>query len=85
LEDELRFVTITSTARVETCMAEDLPDFGKSSPMLGLRVAAVTSTQPKCVRCWHSRADVGALAEHPQLCGRCVDNITGKGEQRKFA
>jgi hypothetical protein len=32
------------------------------------------------VRCWHFRADVGSHAEHPELCGRCVDNVDGAGE-----
>ena len=26
----------------------------------------------KCARCWNHRTDVGADAEHPDLCGRCV-------------
>ena len=27
----------------------------------------------KCERCWHWETDVGAQAEHPMLCGRCVE------------
>ena len=26
----------------------------------------------------------GQLAEHPELCGRCVTNVAGPGEQRRF-
>ena len=29
----------------------------------------------KCARCWKYRQEVGRLAEHPQLCARCVDAI----------
>ena len=29
--------------------------------------------------------DVGADAEHPQLCGRCVSNLHGEGEPRACA
>jgi len=29
--------------------------------------------------------DVGRHNAHPQLCGRCVENIAGSGEPRKFA
>ena len=29
--------------------------------------------------------DVGAAAEHPALCGRCVSNMFGAGETRHFA
>jgi len=43
------------------------------------------STAEKCERCWHYRADVGAHADHPTLCGRCYSNLFGAGEQRKFA
>jgi isoleucyl-tRNA synthetase len=39
----------------------------------------------KCVRCWHRRQDVGAVAAHPGLCGRCVENVEGPGERREFA
>ena len=43
------------------------------------------SKQPKCVRCWHLRKDVGSDPRHPELCARCVVNIEGPGEERKFA
>jgi isoleucyl-tRNA synthetase len=43
------------------------------------------SPHPKCERCWHYRADVGANAAHPQLCGRCVANLYGRGEPRVHA
>jgi isoleucyl-tRNA synthetase len=50
---------------------------------MGVRVTP--STYDKCVRCWHHREDVGAHADHPQLCGRCVTNVDGAGEQRRYA
>ncbi|HEY8026501.1 MAG TPA: isoleucine--tRNA ligase [Burkholderiaceae bacterium] len=43
------------------------------------------SIHEKCERCWHYRADVGADATHPGICGRCVSNQFGKGEARKLA
>jgi isoleucyl-tRNA synthetase len=43
------------------------------------------SAYEKCERCWHYRADVGADAAHPGICGRCVSNQFGKGESRQFA
>ena len=47
------------------------------------------SAHGKCVRCWHHRAEVGADAAHPQLCGRCIGNIgalagQGRGEDRRW-
>jgi isoleucyl-tRNA synthetase len=47
-------------------------------------IVARASTAAKCVRCWHYRADVGSHAAHPELCGRCVDNVDGSGEQRRY-
>jgi isoleucyl-tRNA synthetase len=48
-------------------------------------VAVAPSANAKCIRCWHHREDVGRDADHPELCGRCVVNVAGLGEQRHFA
>ena len=46
----------------------------------------VSATQyRKCERCWHYRADVGADAVRPEICGRCVANLYGAGEIRTYA
>jgi isoleucyl-tRNA synthetase len=85
LEDELRFVLISSYARVHP-LAEQ-PDeavaFELDGSRIGVRVTP--SAHAKCVRCWHHREDVGADSAHAELCGRCVENVAGAGEQRKFA
>ena len=83
LGDELRFVTITSTATLQMLSEApaDLPETG----VAGLRVAIAASAQTKCVRCWHHRHDVGTHVDHPELCGRCVDNVAGAGETRRYA
>jgi len=80
LGDELRFVLITSAVRLH-----DLGEQGVATDVQGLRVAVTASTYQSCVRCWHHLADVGTHAEHPELCGRCVVNVVGAGEVRKFA
>ena len=74
LDDDLRFVFITSQARVEQ-VADEAAE--------AIEVAA--SSAPKCERCWHYRADVGTHAEHAGLCSRCVSNLFGAGETRVFA
>lgn len=85
LEDELRFVMITSQAKVSSDAAPD----GAVEVTLnsGDKVSIVVSAseQQKCDRCWHYREDVGSNSEHPELCGRCIDNVEGDGEQRQFA
>ncbi len=86
LGEELRFVLITSEARVHPLAdapagadTATLPDGSR------LAIAARASEHPKCVRCWHHRPDVGSHPAHPELCGRCVENIEGQGEVRRYA
>ncbi len=85
IEDELRFFLITSHARVRP-LAE-APDSAEPTSFNGqaLAIQVVPSSEDKCVRCWHHRADVGHYPEHPELCGRCVDNVAGGGEMRRYA
>ncbi|RME32877.1 MAG: isoleucine--tRNA ligase [Gammaproteobacteria bacterium] len=84
LEDELRFVLITSDARLHR--ADGRPDTAAPAEEIeGLWIQVTPSEHPKCVRCWHHREDVGADPRHPQLCGRCVENVEGEGEQRRYA
>ncbi|MBW8367613.1 MAG: isoleucine--tRNA ligase [Arenimonas sp.] len=75
--DELRFFFITSRFDLKPVAAK--PEAGA-----GPWVHAVSTGHAKCVRCWHYRADVGSHADDPDLCGRCVDNISGDGEQRRW-
>jgi isoleucyl-tRNA synthetase len=83
LEDELRFVLITSYARVHP--AAQAGADAVATEMAGLRISVSPSDHTKCVRCWHHREDVGADPTHPQLCGRCLENLAGAGERRRFA
>lgn len=82
LGDELRFALITSTAKVKPLSEADN---AISTELDGLKLGVTASSAAKCVRCWHHRDDVGSHAEHPELCGRCVENVSGAGEQREFA
>ena len=75
LEDGLRFVMITSTAELVS----------KTNDSTVMNVSVTPSAHQKCDRCWHYRADVGADKAHPHICGRCVSNLFGKGEARKYA
>jgi isoleucyl-tRNA synthetase len=83
--EELRFAFITSAARVHRAdgrPAEATPAEDGNDDFAW--IVARPSALKKCVRCWHKREDVGSSAEHPELCGRCVTNITGPGEPRRF-
>ena len=83
LGDELRFVLITSGAAVAPLA--DAPAEAATGDLEGLAVSVRVSEHEKCERCWHRRPDVGASTEHPTLCGRCIVNVDGDGEQRRFA
>ena len=79
LEDELRFVLITSQAKVVRGQG------GSETELEGLGLEIVASVHEKCDRCWHRREDVGQNESHPSLCGRCVTNVDGEGETRLYA
>ncbi|HEY6644461.1 isoleucine--tRNA ligase [Povalibacter sp.] len=84
--EELRFVFITSAARVHPAQerpADAAPAQEGDRNNAWILVRPTTST--KCVRCWHKRPDVGVSAQHPELCGRCVTNLDGPGESRRFS
>jgi isoleucyl-tRNA synthetase len=73
LAEELRFLLISGDVTV-------LADEGAQQVV----VEAAPTQKVKCVRCWHHRADVGVAPAYPDLCGRCVSNIEGPGEDRRW-
>ena len=83
LSNELRFVLITSTAALAPL--SDAPADAVSTEVPGLKLKIVKSGHAKCARCWHHREDVGVNPAHPEICGRCVENIEGAGEVRHYA
>lgn len=83
LKNELRFVLITSSAEIHLSNSHLTDVTPTEVPGLSLTVSPVN--YQKCERCWHRRADVGSHSTHATLCGRCVENVDGTGEVRKFA
>lgn len=71
LGEDLKFVFITSAIEVAAAGA--------------VSTKVTPSSDAKCERCWHYRADVGHDPAHPTICGRCTSNLFGAGEDRKFA
>jgi isoleucyl-tRNA synthetase len=74
LGEDLRFVMITSRAGVQRANSE-----------AEQKIEVAVSTHAKCERCWHYRADIGKNAQHTTLCARCVSNLEGKNEGRRYA
>ncbi len=74
--DQLRYFFLVSQVEL----------LDSSAPLAGLKYAAQTETLgigvvdaegKKCDRCWNYSTHVGASAEHPLLCERCVPALTG--------
>lgn len=85
LEDELRFVFITSSVKIKLLNdAKNTSDLVLTE-MKGLQVHAVKTKHRKCERCWHHREDVGSHKEHIDICGRCFTNLEEQGERRLYA
>jgi len=82
LKDELRFVFITSDARIHLLSEKPkkATNINKS-----LAIMVVKSSHQKCVRCWHHREEIGENEAHKDLCARCIENVAGEGETRVFA
>ena len=73
LTGELKFACIVSALELVEGAAD-----------AAMQIAVAPSTGTKCARCWHYTADVGTHAEHPALCSRCMSNLFGEGETRRF-
>ncbi|MDF2940312.1 MAG: isoleucine-tRNA ligase [Gammaproteobacteria bacterium] len=80
--DELRFILITSKAIVKPLGEANEQALATESEQL--KVLVTPTSAPKCGRCWHRVDSVGSNPDHPEICERCVENIEGNGEQRKY-
>ena len=84
LDKELRFVLITSGA--EVVEATEAPEGAiPAAELTGTWIVATKADGEKCARCWHHQPDLGTDPEHPELCGRCTENVAGDGEVRHYA
>ncbi|AXA34471.1 isoleucine--tRNA ligase [Francisella adeliensis] len=84
LQNELRFLLISSQAELKSI--DDKTSSAVESTIPGLYIDIEKLEETKCERCWHRSASVGENSEHPDICSRCVENITTEsGESREFA
>ena len=84
LGDELRFVFITSDAKVLAASERPTDAVAASVTDKAVWIKVHALEHGKCVRCWQKRADVGQHTQHPELCGRCVANVGEVGEDRRY-
>ena len=85
LGEELRFLLITSEAKVHKASSAPpgaVPATETAREGVWIKVRAATTL--KCKRCWHHRPDVGRHPDHPEACGRCLGNLAGPGEVRRY-
>ncbi|UVK76771.1 MAG: isoleucine--tRNA ligase [Sodalis sp. Fle] len=83
LGDELYFALLTSSANVAD-YTDACEHAHHNESVKGLKIALEKAEGKKCPRCWHYKTDIGKHADHPYICGRCVTNVAGSGEKRKF-
>ena len=88
VKDELRFMLITSDATLsllDQSQESNSVTIGEEGNQHHILIQAQASEHGKCVRCWHHRPEVSSNQTHPDLCGRCIENIDGSGENRQYA
>ena len=84
LKNELRFALIVSQAKIAPYC--DAPGNAVQTEINNLKIRIERAEETKCQRCWHRQASVGKNATYPDICERCVTNITTReGELREFA
>jgi len=83
LQNELRFVLITSQAQIAPVAMANAGAVKTEIP--GLQISVTKSEHEKCQRCWHRTEDVNQNSDYPHICNRCVDNLSEVGEHRVYA
>jgi isoleucyl-tRNA synthetase len=86
LGNELRFLTITSVAKVHevaSAPGDAVPAETANAVIPGVWLKVTRAGGTKCVRCWQWTDDVGVDPGHPELCGRCAGNVSGHPEVRR--
>jgi isoleucyl-tRNA synthetase len=75
--DQLRFLFIVSS--VQLVSSEEIKGEYESEELPGVQVEVSLNQDTKCERCWVHDPSVGDNAEHPTICGRCLDAMAEMG------
>ena len=74
-ETDLPAIFIVSCVEVKLASTPSSTKEGNDT-VPGLKEIEVRKAEgAKCDRCWNIRQDVGLQAQHPTLCGRCVEAL----------
>ncbi|MDA8139681.1 MAG: isoleucine--tRNA ligase [Desulfobacteraceae bacterium] len=76
-KDELRFIFIVSSVKLEKGIMKDA---FKSAETPGITIKAGPSQSQKCERCWVHDSTVGSCTDHPLICERCCDALRLMGQ-----
>ena len=82
--NELKFIFITSKVILErenNLKDEQIYNINGEK----LKVEIENSKNKKCERCWHRCISVGTDKNYKTLCVRCISNVYGSGEIRRYA
>ena len=71
--EDLRALLIVSDVRIVE--EREIGEPFRSAEIPGLLVGVSRAKGEKCSRCWNYSGTVGANAEHPALCARCLGNL----------
>ena len=72
---DLSALFIVSCVSVEVVSSISMTGPGLADSGLGIEIQVTKAEGTKCDRCWNIRQDVGVQAQHPTLCGRCVEAL----------
>jgi isoleucyl-tRNA synthetase len=72
---DLPALFIVSCVNVEAVSSISMTGLRLADATLGLEIEVAKAEGAKCDRCWNIRQDVGSHAQHPTLCGRCVEAL----------
>lgn len=83
VQDELSFgLLISSVVILDYCdVDKDMPI---QEEMPGLKIVLKKAEGEKCLRCWHYRTDLSQNINYLNICKRCINNMIGCGECRRF-
>ena len=71
--EDLRALLIVS--QLELAQEKDIAKPYASEEIKGLFVGVEKARGVKCERCWIYEESVGANAQHPTVCSRCLPNL----------
>ncbi|CEN32341.1 Isoleucine--tRNA ligase [Candidatus Westeberhardia cardiocondylae] len=85
LKNELHFALLTSSAKIKNFHEDYTEKATICKNIEGLKIFLTKSKKIKCPRCWHYKIDDKKENDrNKNICGRCINNIYGEGEKRKF-